>query len=101
MIKSLIRWKIYADRARWYMAFGQTVLQLAIYFSLSGGSLSLYQWVLISLSTVVGFVVVGFIDVKVFKALKEEQRNYSEQNPVIMEILDKQKEILDKLNKGV
>jgi hypothetical protein len=85
--KTLVRWKIYTDRARWYMGYVQLLMMFIILFQTRG---ILIEWWLILLLipvVVMMFVVVGYIDVKVFKLLEAEQKKYAEENPVLQEIL--------------
>lgn len=86
MKKTLVRWKIYTDRARWYMGYVQMLITLTILMQTSGIKVEL--WYLPVLFVVIAclFIIVGYIEVKL-GTLKEEQKKYAEENPVIQEIL--------------
>jgi hypothetical protein len=91
MIKLLARFKVYTDRARWYMGFFQMMITIAIYFRVKGIVLGIPELAGILILSVMLFILVGFIDVKLFKALKAEQKIIAEENPVLMEILERLK----------
>jgi len=87
MKKRLVRWKTYTDRARWYMGYIQLLVMFIILFQTRGILIEWWVIVLLIPVVVIGFIIVGFIDVKIFKLLEEEQKLYGEQNPVLQQIL--------------
>jgi asparagine N-glycosylation enzyme membrane subunit Stt3 len=88
IIKRLARFKIYVDRARWYLVLIQFFIIVLIYTEQKGLELSWFHYPFIILGVMVVLVVVGFLD-RLSGMIKEEQRFYSNENPIIKEILDK------------
>jgi hypothetical protein len=92
--KTLIRWKIYVDRARMYAGYIQFFMLIAVFINTLGDNtygkyLVRYSFISIPLLLVVfiGFsLVLGYIDSRL-GIRSEEQRNISASNPVQMEIL--------------
>ena len=92
--KTLIRWKIYIDRARMYIGY-INFMMLGIVFLRSYKDTSWGQYIFTHYYftipiIVIGFflfsLILGFIDSKMgFR--EEELRNVSTSNPVLMEIL--------------
>lgn len=104
--KTLIRWKIYIDRARMYVGYIQ-FLMIAIMFLDNYRGDGLVDWIfdnkLISFPIVfillmVVSLVLGRIDT-VLGLRQEELRNNSEANPMIKKIHDDVEEIKKKIEK--
>ena len=87
MIKRLIRFKIYTDRARWYMQYVQTLIMVTILIQTSGFTMLWWYFPVLLAAIIFGFIFVGYCEVKI-GFLKEEQNKYAEQNPVLQEILE-------------
>lgn len=104
--KSLIRWKIYIDRARMYMGYINFIM-LGIVFlrSYKDTIWGIYifehyyfTFPLLIIIFLIFSLILGFIDSKLgFR--EEELRNSSSSNPVMMEIL-KTVKTLEKKNEG-
>jgi hypothetical protein len=105
--RSVVRWKIYLDRARMYIGYINFVM-IAFVFLNSFQSESIREildsnkW-LVYPSIMILFVVVslflGRMDTKLGMR-KEELRNHASENPVTMEILELVREIKSKQNGG-
>lgn len=87
MIKRLIRFKIYTDRARWYMQYVQTLIMITILIQTSGFRMLWWYIPILLVAIIFGFIFVGYLEVRI-GFLKEEQNKYAEQNPVLQEILE-------------
>jgi len=96
VIKRLARFKIYIDRARWYYVLVQFFLILLIYFNSMGLNLDWWHYLIVISVAFSGMVVVGFIDRRI-GLIKEEQRFYSIQNPVLVDIVKRLKSLETKL----
>jgi len=101
--KTAVRWKIYLDRARMYIGY-ISFLMIGFVFLNSfqdkeiKGVLAEHKWWIYPLVMVlfIGLsLVLGWLDT-VLGMRKEEMRNYSEQNPVMMEMI----EALNEIRKG-
>ena len=98
--KSLIRWKVYIDRARMYMGY-INFMMLGIVFLRSykdtnwGAYIFDHYYFTLPLLVVVFMLfslILGFVDSKLgFR--EEELRNVSASNPIMMEILKTVKEL--------
>lgn len=86
MKKTLVRWKIYTDRARWYMGYVQMLISISILLKVTGIDFVWWYYPIMLICIVAGFIVVGYFEVR-FGTLKEEQRKYAEENPVLQQIL--------------
>jgi hypothetical protein len=92
--RTLIRWKIYVDRARMYAGYIQFFMLIAVFINTLGDNtygkyLVRYSFISIPLLLVVFIglsLVLGYIDSRL-GIRSEEQRNISTSNPVQMEIL--------------
>ncbi|MBI9063903.1 MAG: hypothetical protein JEZ14_18110 [Marinilabiliaceae bacterium] len=98
--KSLIRWKIYIDRARMYIGYVQFLMIgfvfLKAYKDSTLGTL-IFDNLLVSIPLLflifIGFaLVLGRLDT-VFGLREEELRNSSSSNPVMREMLTKMEEL--------
>ncbi len=98
--KTAVRWKIYLDRAKMYLNYINFVMIVFVFLNsindsrirevLDENKIVFYPLVMvlfISLS-----LVLGFFDTKL-GLRKEEMRNNSTENPVMMEVLNHLKEI--------
>ena len=91
---TLIRWKIYIDRARMYIGYIQFFLLIVVFINTLGDNtygkyLVRYSFISIPALIVVFLLfslVLGYIDSRL-GIRSEEQRNISASNPVQMEIL--------------
>ena len=92
MIKRLARFKVYIDRARWYYVLIQFFIIILIYFNTMGLELTWWHYPVILLVTIFGMIIAGYLDRRI-GFLKEEQRFYSNENPVIQDIVRRLKEI--------
>jgi len=98
--KAFVRWKIYIDRARMYIGYISFVMIAFMFLNdfenesirtfLDENKFITYPVVMILF--VVFSLILGRLDTK-FGVRKEEMRNASAENPVLMEILDKVKTI--------
>lgn len=103
--RTLIRWKIYFDRSRMYIGYIQFFL-IGIVFLQSFKDRPwgefIFNYAIISIPVaLVLFVLVslilGYLDSKL--GLREEElRNLSKSNPIMMEMLDKLKELNNKID---
>jgi hypothetical protein len=102
--KTLIRWKIYIDRAKMYIGYVQFLMIafvfLKSYKESSFGHL-IFDNLLISVPIIIGLfvillLVVGRIDT-LLGFREEEMRNSAQTNPVTREILQNLKEIKQEL----
>ena len=75
------------------MGYVQLLVMFIILFQTRGIVLEWWLIVLLIPFVVLGFIVVGFTDVKIFKLLEEEQKLYGEKNPVLQQILEEIKKI--------
>ena len=98
--KAFVRWKIYIDRARMYIGYISFVMIVYLFLNdfenesirsfLDNNKLISYPIVMILF--IVFSLILGRLDTK-FGVRKEEMRNASSENPVLMEILEKVKNI--------
>ena len=86
MIKRIARYKIYVDRARWYMVFIQFIMIIIIFLQSNGIVLHWTLYPVIVFAVLLLMIIVGYIDTRL-GLIREEQRFYSTENPVISEIL--------------
>ncbi len=102
--KSLIRWKIYIDRARMYIGYVQFLMIgfvfLKAYKDSTLGAL-IFDHLLLSIPLLflifIGFaLVLGRLDT-VFGLREEELRNSSSSNPVMREMLTKMEELKNEI----
>jgi len=94
--KAFVRWKIYIDRARMYIGYISFVMIAFMFLNdfenesirhfLDDNKIITYP--LVMFLFVVFSLVLGRMDTK-FGVRKEEMRNASSENPVLMEILEK------------
>lgn len=94
--RALVRWKIYIDRARMYIGYISFVMIAFMFLNdfenesirtfLDENKLITYPVVMVIF--VIFSLVLGRLDTK-FGVRKEEMRNASSENPVLMEILEK------------
>jgi len=91
IIKRLARYKIYIDRSRWYYVLIQFFVIILIYFNTLDLQLDWWHYPIIFLVTISSMIVAGFIDRRI-GMIREEQRFYSTENPVIQDILNRLKE---------
>ena len=105
--KALVRWKIYIDRARMYIGYISFVMIAFMFLNdlndqtirhfLDDNKFITYPVVMILF--VIFSLILGRLDTT-FGVRKEEMRNASNENPVLMEILEKVKklETMEKTN---
>lgn len=101
---TFVRWKIYIDRARMYISYINFIMIAFIFInSIRDETLRSYiadyKWLIYPLVLIVftAFsLILGRFDTKL-GLRKEELKNVSEENPVLMEILKDVKEIKEKV----
>jgi len=102
--RTLIRWKVYIDRARMYIGYVQFLMILFVLLE-AYRSTALGEWIFshLFLSMPLLFVlfiglslVIGRLDT-VFGLREEELRNASSSNPVMRELLTKIDELTDEI----
>lgn len=101
--KALVRWKIYIDRARMYVGYISFIMIAFMFLNdlkdesirhfLDENKIITYPVVMILF--MIFSLVLGRLDTK-FGVRKEEMRNASTENPVLMEILKKLKNLESK-----
>ncbi|MFO7657094.1 MAG: hypothetical protein R6W78_08505 [Bacteroidales bacterium] len=104
--QTLIRWKIYFDRARMYIGYFQFVMLVVIFInSIKGNKYGKYlvEYSEISIPLLIilflgGSLILGYLDSKL-GIRSEEMRNLSYHNPVQREMLDTLHEIKDEMKK--
>ena len=109
--RTLIRWKVYIDRARMYIGYIQFFMIGIIFLErfydipVSDGGMTLeefvnkYVWVVLPaffVFFILSSLVIGFLDTK-FGLREEEMRNASTSNPVLREIQADMKEMKSEL----
>ena len=93
MIKRIARFKIYIDRARWYYVLIQFYMISVVFLNSLDLDISWYYYLIFIVIMTLGMIFVGWFD-RYLGIIKEEQRFYSTENPVIQEILNRIKEDL-------
>jgi len=98
--KTMVRWKIYVDRARMYIGYISFIMIAFMFLNdfkdetirsfLDDNKLITYPIVIVLF--VVFSLILGRLDTK-FGVRKEEMRNSASENPVTMEILETVKNI--------
>lgn len=104
--KSVVRWKIYLDRARMYIGYISFVMIVFVFLNsfqsqeirdfLDGNKLLVYPAIMVLF--VVISLLLGRLDTKLGMR-KEELRNHAAENPVTMEILNTLQEIKETQNR--
>ena len=104
--KTAVRWKIYLDRARMYLNYINFVMIAIVFLNsikdegirqiLDENQLIVYPVVMILFILV--SLILGYFDTKL-GLRKEEMRNNSTENPIMVEILENLKEIKEKQQK--
>ena len=98
--RAFVRWKIYIDRARMYIGYISFIM-IAFMFLNDFENENIRQFLdenkfitypVVMILFVLFSLVLGRLDTK-FGVRKEEMRNASTENPVLMEILEKVKNI--------
>ena len=92
MRKRLARFKIYTERARWYMIYVQMLLLIGIWLNTLGIDLVWWHYPIILIICACLFIVFGYLEVKI-GLLKYEQEKYAQENPVLQDILKEIKEL--------
>ena len=95
MKKRLARFKVYTERSRWYMVYFQMLLLFALFLSDKGISLIWWQYPLLLVVVACIFIVLGYFEVKL-GMMKEEQLKISQENPMLLDILDQLKKLNEK-----
>jgi len=91
-MKTYIAWfKIFYKRCNAYLNIGNSFLLLSIAFKTYGVPLKYLPLGVIGI--IVGIIVIGFMDIFVFKVYETENRLEHEQSPVFMEILTRVRRI--------
>jgi hypothetical protein len=98
MLRKLVALKIYFDRARVYIGYGQTLMIVVIFVNAVGWKLSTLAYALLFIAFIVVAVFIGWLDTKL-KIREYEYENQSGQNPYITRIhtkVDRIEKILEK-----
>lgn len=90
-IKRAARYKIYVDRARWYIVLVQFFMIVLIFIDSKGIELVWWHYPIVIVAVMIMFLIAGYIDRR-SGLIKEEQNFYSTENPVIQEILNRLKD---------
>ena len=98
--KTLVRWKIYIDRAKMYMGYISFIMIAFMFLNdLNDETIrrflddnKLFTYPVVMILFVVFSLILGRLDTKL-GLRKEEMRNASTENPVMMEILEKVKKL--------
>lgn len=102
--RTLIRWKVYIDRARMYIGYAQFLMILFVlleaYKNTTIGEL-IFNNLLISMPIlfmlfIIASLVIGRIDT-ILGLREEELRNASTSNPVMRELLNKVNELTEEI----
>lgn len=93
-MKFNVRHKVRFDRGRVYYSYLNSIVTAFLVWVFSQGNF--LHSVISGVSIFVFIYALGYLDQK-FNVLKREQKIYSEENPIIMEILREVKEIKKKL----
>ena len=102
--KSLIRWKVYVDRARMYIGYAQFLMIGLVFLDRFKGTPTgdlIFEYSLISIPVlffmfIIFSLILGFFDSKL--GLREEEiRNHASSNPVLRDIQKDIREIKQKL----
>ena len=89
--KLIARNKIYLDRSRTYLSYIQLLMLFKLFLSDIGISNNI--WLLIGFAvSVIGMLVIGYLDTK-FGIRSREMEDNSFKNPVLMDILNRLKNI--------
>ena len=104
---TLIRWKVYFDRARMYMGYIQFFLIGIVFIkSFKNATLgdfifkySLFTIPILLFLFIVFSLFIGYLDLK-FGFREEELKNLSKSNPVLMELFDSIQEIKKTLDES-
>jgi len=83
--KKLIKYKVYLDRARGYIAYVNFLLIGVIAVKQIGINLSWFMYALIVFATLFISLVVGYLDKKYIR--EQETKEYGDTNPYLKEIL--------------
>ncbi len=94
--KALVRWKIYIDRARMYVGYISFIMIAFMFLNdLKAESIrnfldenKIITYPVVMLLFMIFSLILGRLDTK-FGVRKEEMRNASSENPILMEILEK------------
>lgn len=84
MVKIIVRYLIYFDRARRYISIIQTIIMLVMFLKIFNFS-KIWYYILVPVIVLVALVV-GYLDTKL-GIREEETRNMNTQNPELKEIL--------------
>lgn len=97
MIARLARYRAYTDRSRWYVVLVQFILIVLTFLSVRKIELIWWQYFILIFVILFLLVLGGFIDRKL-GMIKEEQRFYADENPVISQMAEDIKYIKERLN---
>ncbi|MCK5474621.1 MAG: hypothetical protein KAI53_04390 [Candidatus Aenigmarchaeota archaeon] len=104
MKNTLVKIKIAMDRGKYWLSYVQFFMLLFVLVT----SMKQYttfsffrstEWLgLLTIITLVGLVVLGYIDLKVLKTYQTESEIYARVNPIQKKMLDNQENILKQLD---
>ncbi|NOR85925.1 hypothetical protein GQ473_07475 [archaeon] len=99
----LVKLKIAMDRGKYWLSYVQFFMLLFVLvtsmktyttFSFLGST----QWLgILTIVTIIGLIVIGYLDLKVFKTYQAESEIYAHVNPIQKRMFDNQNKILEKL----
>jgi predicted membrane protein len=84
MVKIIVRYLIYFDRARRYISIAQTILVIIMFLKIFDLA-KIWYYILVPIVVILALVV-GYLDTKL-GIREEETRNMNTQNPELKEIL--------------
>ena len=86
MVRRLARFKVYIDRARWYYVLSQFFMIIIIFLRTIGIRPQWWEYLAIVIATLFIMIFLGYADRR-FGMIREEQRLYSTENPVMQDII--------------
>ena len=105
MKNTLVKIKIAMDRGKYWLSYVQFFMLLFVLvtsmkqyttFSFLGST----DWLLsLTIITLIGLVVLGYIDLKILKTYQTESEIYARVNPIQKKMLDNQENMLKRLDK--
>ena len=101
----LLKIKIAMDRGKYWLSYVQFFMLLFVLvtsmkeyslFSFLGST----EWLgILTITTIIGLIVIGYLDLKVFKTYQAESEIYANVNPIQKRMFDNQNKILERLER--
>jgi len=91
LFQTVIRWKVYIDRARGYVSYIQFLMTATIVVKIFNLHIGVLGYVILFVIVIVGCLIVGFADTKL-GIWEEEMRNINKRNKEFMAIYKKIKD---------